>query len=86
MHSSRHLSSATENKLLKEPLVQTHIPLPDIKGTRYGHKCVLTGGKVDIQSITEATLQVLSRSGDINLGKIKASYVDLASGGTYLLP
>lgn len=39
------------------------------------------GGKVDIQSITEASLRIASCSGPVKLGKIKASSADVITEG-----
>lgn len=40
-----------------------------------------TGGTVDVESVTEASLRVVTCSGALKLGKIKASSVDIDTAG-----
>ena len=39
------------------------------------------GGTVDVESVTEASLRVVTCSGNLKLGKIKASLVDVDTAG-----
>ena len=41
----------------------------------------IAGGSVDIQSVTEASLRVVSCSGAVKLGKIKATSADIDTDG-----
>lgn len=39
------------------------------------------GGSVDVQSVTEASLRVVSCSGAVKLGKIKATSAEIETAG-----
>lgn len=41
----------------------------------------VAGGSVDVQSVTEASLRIVSCFGPVKLGKIKASSADVVTEG-----